>query len=305
MLDLGIIIINYNTSALLRECLESIQLSTGDFTKHVCVVDNASTDDSVAMVQANFPEVHLIASEDNEGFARANNHGLRYFEFDREGSERPRYALLLNPDTKLSPEALATMLTFMDDTPDAGAAGPKLTLLDGSLDLACRRSFPTPEVSFYRQIGLSKLFPTHPRFGLYNMTHISPDKLIEVDSVVGAFMMVRAEAILQAGLMDDTYFMYGEDLDWAFNIKKQGWKIYYNPAASVLHVKGAASRRSNKAQIEFYRAMEIFYRKHYAASTALWLHYLILFGIHFKQKLVEFKLWLHPLQSKKEATAQT
>lgn len=301
MSDLAIIIVNYNTSTLLRDCLTSIRQSQGDHVIQTCVVDNASTDDSVMMVQAEFPEAHVIVNPKNEGFARANNRGLRYFGFEQAEAELPRYALLLNPDTKLPADALAKMIDFMDTTPDAGAAGPKLVLLDGSLDLACRRSFPTPEVSFYRMTGLAKLFPRHPKFARYNLTHISPDKLTEVDSVVGAFMMVRAEAILQAGLMDETYFMYGEDLDWAFNIKKAGWKIYYNPAASVLHVKRAASRRSNQAQIEFYRAMEIFYRKHYAASTPFWLHYLILFGIHLKWKSVQLKLWLNNWQLQKEA----
>jgi N-acetylglucosaminyl-diphospho-decaprenol L-rhamnosyltransferase len=301
MIDLAIIIVNYNTSALLRDCLTSIRQSQGDYAIKTCVVDNASTDDSVTMVQAEFPEVHVIVSPKNEGFARANNRGLRYFGFEQAEAELPRYALLLNPDTKLPADTLAKMIDFLDTTPDAGAAGPKLVLLDGSLDLACRRSFPTPEVSFYRMTGLAKLFPRHPKFARYNLTHISPDKLTEVDSVVGAFMMVRGEAILQAGLMDEIYFMYGEDLDWAFNIKNAGWKIYYNPSASVLHVKRAASRRSSKAQIEFYRAMEIFYRKHYAASTPFWLHCLILFGIHFKWKLVQLKLWLNNWQLQKEA----
>lgn len=301
MRDLAIIIVNYNTSTLLRDCLTSIRRSQGDYIIKTCVVDNASTDDSVTMVWAEFPEVHVIVNPKNEGFARANNLGLRYFGFEQAKAELPRYILLLNPDTKLSADALAKMIDFMDTTPDAGAAGPKLVLLDGSLDLACRRSFPTPEVSFYRMTGLAKLFPHHPKFARYNLTHISPDKLTEVDSVVGAFMMVRAEAILQAGLMDETYFMYGEDLDWAFNIKKAGWKIYYNPAASVLHVKRAASRRSGRAQIEFYRAMEIFYRKHYAASTPFWLHCLILFGIHLKWKSVQLKLWLNNWQLQKEA----
>ena len=311
MLDLGIIIVNYNTADLLRDCLHSIQQSQGEFSYQVCVVDNASSDDSVAMVRREFPEVYVIASPMNEGFSTANNHGLRYFGFEQsrgfkpgEDSGSPRYVLLLNPDTRLPPTALATMLNFMSATLDAGAAGPKLLLLDGSLDLACRRSFPTPEVSFYHQIGLSRLFPNNPRFARYNMTHLDPDELTEVDSVVGAFMMVRAEAIQQAGLMDETYFMYGEDLDWAYNIKQQGWKIYYNPAASVLHVKRAASSASEKAQIEFYRAMEIFYRKHYAASTTFWLHWLILFGIRLKWKLTVLKLRLNGLSGNKEASAR-
>ncbi|MEM7032975.1 MAG: glycosyltransferase family 2 protein [Chloroflexota bacterium] len=303
MIDLAIVIVNYNTSDLLKDCLTSIQQSQGDFVIKVCVVDNASHDDSVTMVGTTFPKVTVIASDKNEGFSTANNHGLRHFGYGQKTDNLPRYALLLNPDTKLPADALSAMITYMDNTPDAGAAGPKLVLLDGSLDLACRRSFPTPEISFYHMTGLSKLFPRHPKFARYNMTHLSPDQLTEVDSVVGAFMMVRTEAILTSGLMDETYFMYGEDLDWAYNIKAQGWKIYYNPAISVLHVKRAASRRSSKAQVEFYRAMEIFYRKHYERTTARWLHYLILAGIRFKWALTYFKIWVNRSQYQKEVKA--
>jgi len=304
MIDLAIVIVNYNTCQLLRSCLQSIRQGKGDYEIKVCVVDNASTDDSVLMVQTEFPEIDLIANQTNDGFASANNRGLRHFGFDQAEIACPRYALLLNPDTKLPPESLQTMLQFMDDTPDAGAAGPKLLLLDGSLDLACRRSFPSPEVSFYHMVGLAKLFPNHPKFAQYNLTHLNPDQLTEVDSVVGAFMMVRAEAIRQVGLMDEIYFMYGEDLDWAFNIKSHGWKVYYNPAASVLHVKRAASRRSAKAQVEFYRAMEIFYRKHYAATISIWLHVLILFSIRLMGWLTQVRIRLNQSQFQAEGQAK-
>jgi GT2 family glycosyltransferase len=152
-------------------------------------------------------------------------------------------------------------------------------MLDGKLDLACRRSFPSPEISFYRMIGLSKLFPKSRRFGRYNMTYLDPDIETEVDSVVGAFMLVRCEAIRQVGLFDDTFFMYGEDLDWAYRIKQAGWTVMYNPAVTVTHVKRAASRQSSRAKREFYRAMLIFYRKHYRATTPWWLHSLILMGL--------------------------
>lgn len=289
MLDLSIIIVNYNTRDLLRDCLTSIFCSSGIFTFEVNVVDNASSDGSADMVRTKFPQVNLISSEVNGGFAFANNLGLRRAGFNDDGNfqpQAPRYALLLNPDTLLPPTALVDMVTFLDERPEAGAAGPKLVLPDGALDLACRRAFPTPEVSFYRLFGLSKLFPDHPVFGRYNMTYSDPDELIEVDSVVGAFMMVRREAIAQAGLLDETYFMYGEDLDWAYQIKANGWKVYYNPAVSVTHVKRAASRHSPKARVEFYRAMDIFYRKFYAGCTPFWLHSLVVIGIN-----VPWRLW--------------
>jgi GT2 family glycosyltransferase len=173
------------------------------------------------------------------------------------------------------------MLEYMDreDRQDVGAAGCKLTMPDGRLDLSCRRSFPTPLVSFYRMAGLSRLFPGSRRFGKYNMTYVDPDREIEVDSVVGAFMMVRKEVMEQVGLLDEGYWMYGEDLDWAFRIKQARWKIMYNPAVSVLHVKRAASRRNPEAKIAFYQAMLKFYRDHYRRTTPLWLHLLVMAGL--------------------------
>jgi N-acetylglucosaminyl-diphospho-decaprenol L-rhamnosyltransferase len=174
------------------------------------------------------------------------------------------------------------MVDYLDAHPDVGVAGPKLVRADGSLDLACRRSFPTPEVSFYRITGLSRLFPQSPRFGRYNMTYLDPDVETEVDSVVGAFMLVRREAIQQVGLLDERFFMYGEDLDWALRIQQAGWKIYYNPRVTVFHHKRAASTGSSRAQYEFYRAMYLFYDKHYAGDTPFWLHWLILAGIALK-----------------------
>ncbi len=284
-LDLLIVIVNYNTRDLLRDCLASIYDSQGDFSYRVCVVDNGSRDNSAAMVGQEFPQAQLIEVPVNRGYAHANNLGLTTFGFQNAPLARhpsspvPEYALLLNADTLLPPSALQDMLDFMEAHPEAGAAGPRLVREDGSLDLACRRSFPTPSAFLYRSMGLSKLFPQSPRFGRYNLTYLDPDELTEVDSVVGAFMLVRAEAIHQVGLLDENFFLYGEDLDWAYRIRKAGWKIYYNPQVTVLHVKGASTRHSRRARYEFYRAMDIFYRKHYAATTPFWLHWLIIAGI--------------------------
>jgi len=297
MLDLAIIIVNYNTCALLRDCLRSVFASQGDFSYRVYVVDNASADGSVEMVRREFPQADLIASPVNGGYPYGNNVGLRRAGFDDQtpGGSAPRFALLLNPDTVVPPTALRDMLAFCQARPDCGVAGPKLLRPDGSLDLACRRSFPTPAVSFYRMVGLSKLFPHSPRFGRYNLTYLSPDVQTELDSVVGAFMLVRGEAIRQVGLLDETFFMYGEDLDWAFRIKAAGWKVWYNPAVTVLHYKEAASQHSDKARYEFYRAMAIFYRKHYAAQTPWPVHLLVLGGISLRGALAmtsrKLKAW--------------
>jgi len=287
MLDLAIIIVNFNTRDYLRRCLKSIYASQGDFTYQVCVVDNASADGSPEMLRAEFPQTQLIQSSTNGGFAYANNLGLRACGFADGAaagldSALPRYVLLLNPDTVLPADALRLMLEFMEAHPQAGAVGPKLILEDGRLDLACRRSFPTPAVSFYRMVGLSSLFPNHRRFGQYNLTYLDPERTAEVDSVVGASMLVRCQAIQQAGLLDEAFFMYGEDLDWAYRMRQRGWKTYYYPAVTIRHVKRAASRHSSRAQHEFYRAMRVFYFKHYATTTPKWLHWLVLAGINLR-----------------------
>jgi len=286
-LDLAIVIVSYNVRDLLRDCLASVFESRGYFAFAVCVVDNCSHDGSVDMVREEFPQVRVIDSTCNVGYSAANNLGLRASGFgdppgEVEADGLPRFALLLNPDTLLPPKALADMLAFMDAHPGAGVAGPRLVLTDGSLDWACRRSFPSPEISLYRFTGLGRLFPRSRRFGRYNLTYLDPDETVEVDSVVGAFMMVRREAILQAGLLDEQFFMYGEDLDWAYRIKAAGWKVFYNAEVTVLHYKEASSKGSRKAQNEFYRAMMTFYRKHYADQTPRGLHAVIVGGISLR-----------------------
>lgn len=278
-LDLAIVIVNYNTSTLLCDCLRSVYASTGGLRLAVCVVDNASPDDSVARARAEFPQAHVIANAENVGYPAANNQGLRWFGFTE--APAPRFALLLNPDTVLPPDALAEMLAFMDAHPSAGAAGPKLVRRDGSLDKACRRSFPTPVTSLYHLLKLDRLFPRSPRFARYDLSYLDPDVVTRVDAIVGAFMLVRGEAILQAGLLDETFFMYGEDLDWAKRITDAGWEVWYNPKVTVLHIKEAASRHSYRARVEFYRAMTIFYDKHYRATTPFWLDWLIRGGVAF------------------------
>lgn len=280
VLDLAVVIVNYNVAELLRRCLETVFASEGPFTYRVCVVDNCSADGSVAMVRADFPQVEVIANDENVGYPAANNQGLRALGVESDAP--PRYALLLNPDTEVPPEAFARLLAYMDASPAVGVVGPRLVKPDGSLDLACRRGFDSMSALIYRMVGLSRLFPRSRRFARYNMTYLDEHELAEVDSVVGAFMLVRSEAICQAGLLDDRFWMYGEDLDWSKRIRDAGWKVIYNPAVTVLHVKRASSRQNPRAQVEFYRAMLLFYYKHYRRSTSLWLHWLILLGIALK-----------------------
>ncbi|MGB8646030.1 MAG: glycosyltransferase family 2 protein [Anaerolineae bacterium] len=274
-MDLGIIILNYNTREVLRDCLKSLESARG-LEFETIVVDNCSSDGSLDMMRQEFPAVRVIASPRNGGFAYGNNLGLREF---LAGPIPPRALLLLNPDTVVPPDALRGLMDFLDAHPRAGVVGPRLTLADGSLDLACRRSFPTPEVSFYRMTGLSKLWPRSRRFGRYNLTYLDENETAEVDSVVGACMLMRTQALQQAGLLDEAYFMYGEDLDLALRFKQCGWQVYYYPGVQVLHYKRVASKRSRKAQLEFNRAMYIFYRKHYARTTPFWLHAIVVGGI--------------------------
>jgi GT2 family glycosyltransferase len=237
------------------------------------------------MIRQKFPQTTLILLDENSGYPKGNNVGLRELGYRAAGDiaeDAPRYALLLNPDTELPPDSLSRMIQFMDSRPDVAVAGPKLLLADGSLDVACRRGFPTPMVSLYHFSGLAKIFPESERFGRYNMTFADPDDELEVDSVVGAYMQVRKEAIAQVGLMDEAFFMYAEDIDWCYRMKAAGWKVWYYAPVIVHHIKRAASRQSAKAQFEFWRAMLIFYRKHFRTTTPIWLHTMILTALLFK-----------------------
>jgi len=306
MLDLGIVIVSYNVRDLLRDCLASVFDSRGDLTFKVCVVDNDSHDGSADMVSAEFPQVDLIRTE-NRGYARGNNFGLRALGFREQGGAKPpapRFALLLNPDTILPPAALADMLAFMDGRPEMGVAGPRLVRQDGSLDRACRRSFPTPEVAFYRLSGLSRLFPRSKRFGRYNLTYLPPGVSTEVDSVVGAFMLIRREVLAQIGLLDERYFMYAEDLDFCYRAKQAGWQVWYNSDVTILHYKGQSSRqRSVFANAQFYQTMRLFHDKHYKNQTFFLFNWLIYAAVTLLQGWALLRNRLRPAERRGVASA--
>jgi N-acetylglucosaminyl-diphospho-decaprenol L-rhamnosyltransferase len=274
--DLLVVILNYNTCALLRNCLQSLREQTG-VSFAVCVVDNNSPDNSADMVAAEFPEFTLIRNPANNGFSAGNNLAMRAFGFP--AARRTRHVMLLNPDTVVPDGSLGKLLAFLDATPQAGVIGPRLLLSDGSLDKACRRSFPTPEISFYRLTKLYKLFPKSKRLNRYNMEYLDEMQQTDVDAVVGACMLVRGEAIQQAGLLDEQFFMYGEDLDWCLRIKQAGLRVVYYPDAVVHHIKRAASSTSAKAQYEFQRAMWLFYKKHYQPTTSKPIDWLVKLGL--------------------------
>ncbi|CAH1223426.1 MULTISPECIES: glycosyltransferase family 2 protein [unclassified Paenibacillus] len=283
--DVSIIIVNYNTRQLTLDCLESVYASRTAYHYEIIVIDNASHDGSVEAIRTAYPEVLMIANGDNTGFAVANNQGMKV--------ARGRYILLLNSDTVVQPDTLEVMIGFMDRRPEMGASGCKVILPDGSLDKACKRGFPTPSASFYYAFGLSRLFPDRPKFNQYQLGHLSPDDEYPIDCLVGAFMLVRREVVEQVGGLDETFFMYGEDVDWCYRIKEAGWGIYYYPRTYIVHYKGASARRKPmKIVYEFHRAMWVFHRKHYAKRYSLFTNTVVWLGISlkFSMSLIRNKL---------------
>jgi GT2 family glycosyltransferase len=281
-MDVSILILNYNTRQLTINALRSVYQSETPSSYEVILVDNASIDDSIQHIQDEFPEVILIQNQENVGFAIANNQAMRI--------AKGRYVLLLNSDTLIQPDTLETMLHFMDNHPEVGAAGCKLVLQDGTLDKACKRGFPTPSASFYYAFGISKLFPHIPRFNQYQLGYKDPDDAYPVDCLVGAFMFVRRTTIDQVGMLDEEFFMYGEDIDWCYRIKQAGWVNYYYPKTQILHLKGASSRRKPiKIVYEFHRAMWLFHRKHYKKQYSFIVNSLVYGGIGVKLVLTLLK----------------
>ena len=262
-MDLSIIIVNYETYDLTKQTIKSVITQEQPFNYDIYLVDNGSTDGSIERLQEDFLKeskdgmIKFILNPENRGFAHANNLALK--------KTQAEYVLLLNSDTVVLDNCLEASLNYMETHQDTGALGCKVVLPDNTLDKACRRSFPDFYVSFYRMTGLSRLFPKSKRFGRYNLTYLDEDETYEVDCVVGAFMLVRQKTIQEVGLLDETFFMYGEDIDWCYRIKAANWKIIYFSDAKIIHYKGASySKKQNKRlTYEFYRAMYIFYNKHY------------------------------------------
>lgn len=285
--DVSVVILNYRVRDLLLACLDSVAASTGKVSYEVIVVDNNSDDGSADAVAAAFPWVRLIRAPRNGGYAWGNNLGLR--------AARGRCLLLLNPDTVVPPDALATTWAYLRDHPDVGVVGPRLVRPDGRLDLACRRGYPTPGVALAHMLRLPRLFPRSARFGRYNLTHLDPGVETDVDAVAGAYMAVRREAVAMVGLLDERYFMYGEDLDWARRLTAAGWRVRYLPSITVVHHKGESSRRAfTRANAAFYRAMLLFHRVHYAPSTPAPLNALIVAGVYLRWGLAKLTALIRP-----------
>jgi GT2 family glycosyltransferase len=241
---------------LLLDSLQAFFSGSEDPVEAV-VVDNASRDGSADAVAERFPEVKLVRQTRNVGYGKANNIGLQ----ECEG----RFILLLNPDVTVAEGSVGKLADFLLVRPDVGAVGPRLLRPEGMPDLAARRGFPTPATAFYRLAGLSKAFPKSRRFNRYNMGFLPDSEVHEIDAGTGACLMLRRAAIDRVGFFDPDYFMYGEDLDLCYRLRLGGWKIYYVPTATAVHLKGASTRQATKRMLyEFHSAMWTFHYKHYA-----------------------------------------
>jgi GT2 family glycosyltransferase len=270
MLDLSIIIVNWNAQALLRDCLEHVHKTVTQTQYEIIVIDNNSTDGSQDMLKRDFPAVRLIENTDNAGFAHANNQGMAI--------SQGRYILLLNSDAFVGENTIDTMIQFMDARPQAGMSACQLLNQDGSLQPSCY-SFPSLTTEFYTALQLDKLFPRSPEFGRYLMTYWDFDAVRSVDAVMGAFMLVRREVVDQVGMMDDSYFMYSEEFDWCYRIRQHGWDILYNPAVQTVHLWGGSSQQVRiEMFLQLYRSKVRFFRKNYGARSARLLKLVIGFG---------------------------
>jgi GT2 family glycosyltransferase len=265
------LIVSYNVCDLLRECLRAFYDSS-ELPAQAVVVDNASSDGSPVMVEREFPQARVLRMPRNSGYGQANNAGLQHCQ--------GRFILLLNPDVTVGPACVGALADFLLVRPDAGAVGPRLRRPDGSLDLAARRGFPTPSNAFYRFSGLSRLMPHSERFNRYNMGHRPETEVHEMDAGSGACLMVRRAAIDRVGFFDPDYYMYGEDIDLCYRLKDGGWKVFYLPSASAVHVKGAAtSQHTMRMMFEFHKAMWTFHVKHHADELPAFANGVVWAGI--------------------------
>lgn len=281
-IDLTVVIVSYNVAYFLEQALLSVRRASEGLRVEVFVVDNASVDNSVAMVRERFPEVHVIANADNVGFSRANNQALRI--------AHGRYSLLLNPDTVVAEDTFRQVVGYMDQHPQVGGLGVKMLDGHGHFLPESKRGLPTPWVAFCKMFGLSALFPRSKRFAGYHLGYLSPDETHEIDVLSGAFMLMRQTALEEVGLLDEDYFMYGEDIDLSWRLRLGGWKNVYFPGTRIIHYKGESTKRTTVNYVKvFYRAMVIFARKHFAPRYAATFSLLINLAIWVRAGLAVVK----------------
>jgi O-antigen biosynthesis protein len=272
---LSIIIVNYNVEYFLEQCINSCLKAMETVPCELFVVDNNSIDGSVDMVRAKFPQVHLIANKENLGFSKANNQAMRLANGE--------YVLLLNPDTVVEEDTFIKVVEFMDAHPDAGGLGVRMLDGKGKFLPESKRGLPTPAVAFYKIFGISKLFPKSRLFGRYHLGYLDEFETNEIEILSGAFMLMRKEALDKVGLLDEAFFMYGEDIDLSYRIVLAGYKNYYFPETRIIHYKGESTKKSSVNYVfVFYRAMIIFARKHFSQKNARLFSFLINAAIYFR-----------------------
>ncbi|MBK7228340.1 MAG: glycosyltransferase [Ignavibacteriales bacterium] len=258
-MDLSIIIVNYNVKEFLQNLIHSIEKASSNLTKEIFIIDNASDDGSVDFIKEKFPQIKLFANQKNLGFGKANNIGLK--------EATGKFILLINPDTIVAEDTFEKMIQFFESNQNVGLAGCKILNPDGTLQLACRRSFPGPWTSFTKVTGLSSLFSNSKIFARYNLTYLDENQTYEVDAISGSFMMMRKEVYDTVGGFDEQFFMYGEDLDLCYRIQKAGYKVFYVHTTQIIHYKGESTKRSSLDETKvFYSAMHLFVKKHLSSS---------------------------------------
>lgn len=290
-IKISVVVVNYNVKYFLEQCLYSVRAALSGMDAEVFVVDNNSTDGSVDYLRPKFQDVIFIENKDNPGFAKANNQAIAQC--------RGEYVLLLNPDTVIGEGGLRTLCFFMDEHPEAGALGVKMQDGHGVFLPESKRAFPSPWVSFCKIFGLSKLFSQSRKYARYSLPYLDENKQHKVEVLAGAFMLLRHETLDKIGLLDESFFMYGEDIDLSYRIVLEGYQNYYIPER-ILHYKGESTKQGDMKYIKaFYGAMLIFFRKYYPHSSwlmglfirlaillkASWVTILRPFGLHQKTKV--------------------
>lgn len=277
-MKLSVVIVNYNVRDLLEQCLHAVQKACRNISAEVFVVDNNSKDGSQAMVRAKFPNVHLVPNTENAGFAKANNQAIRL--------AKGQYVLLLNPDTLVQEDTFRKSIDFMDNHIRAGALGVKMIDGSGKYLPESKRALPTPWVSFYKVFGLAALFPKSAKFNRYYLGNLSNDTVHEIEVLTGAYLFLRKSVLDEIGLLDETFFMYGEDIDLSYRVLQAGYKNYYLPTTTIVHYKGESTKKGSLNYVYiFYKAMQIFAQKHFAQSIPLWFSILIRAAIFFRAAL--------------------
>ena len=287
-MDLSVIIVNYNVRYFLEQCLHSLCSASTGLAVEIIVVDNNSTDGSIEYLQPKFNQVSFISNKENTGFAKACNQG---------GAQASgRYILFLNPDTLLAEDTLQICLQFFAQHADAGALGVRMIDGSGQFLKESKRSFPSPVTSLYKLFGLARVFPASPLFSRYHLGHLSNDENHEVDVLAGAFMMVRKDVLDRVGGFDETFFMYGEDVDLSYRIQKEGFKNYFVAETEIIHFKGESTRRGSLNYVRlFYKAMSLFVQKHYGGSRARVFNFFIHLAIFiraFFSAVAKFIRWV-------------